>query len=85
MRTLNVELITPERTFLSTKAEFVVLPGISGDLGILPGHISLTTLLKPGAMKLDIEGVQKRLIISTGIARVEPEFVKVFSPVIRYA
>ncbi|HON12029.1 MAG: ATP synthase F1 subunit epsilon [Fibrobacter sp.] len=85
MRTINIEFITPERTFLSTQAQFVVLPGISGELGILPGHVRLTSLLKPGIVKVDMEEIVRKLVISNGVARVEPDYIKVFSPTIRWA
>jgi F-type H+-transporting ATPase subunit epsilon len=48
--TIRLELVTPERLLLSEDVEEVVVPGVEGELGILPGHTSLLSSLRIGEM-----------------------------------
>ncbi|MEN2494926.1 MAG: ATP synthase epsilon chain [Hyphomicrobiaceae bacterium hypho_1] len=48
MNDFNFELVSPERVLLSSRVEHVVLPGIEGQLGVLPGHLPSLVILKPG-------------------------------------
>ena len=49
---LNLEIITPTDIVLSTPVTMVVVPGIEGDMGILPGHIALVSILRPGVINI---------------------------------
>ncbi|MGJ3243363.1 MAG: F0F1 ATP synthase subunit epsilon [Opitutales bacterium] len=49
---LRLEIVTPERTVYSSTAESVVLPTLQGEIGVLPGHIPLVTLVKPGEIEV---------------------------------
>ena len=48
-KTLKVDVVNAEESLFSGNAEFVALPGIEGELGILPGHTPLITLIRPGS------------------------------------
>ena len=48
------EIITPEKKLFSSKANFVVLPGSEGELGVLPNHAALLSPLKCGVVKIVI-------------------------------
>ena len=50
MDKIVLEIVTPERKVLSKEVDEVTLPGAAGELGILPGHTELLTLLKPGRL-----------------------------------
>jgi F-type H+-transporting ATPase subunit epsilon len=50
MDKLLLEIVTPERKVLSKEVDEVTLPGAEGELGILPGHTELLTLLRPGRL-----------------------------------
>lgn len=84
MKTIQVEIITPEKLFLKDNFEFVVLPGHSGELGILPGHARLFSLLKQGTIRLVHGESNKKVSINTGVAYVEPEKIKVISSLVRW-
>ena len=45
---LDLQIITPDKTAISEKAEMVTLPGIEGQMGILPNHVPLLTQMVPG-------------------------------------
>ena len=48
MATIKVDVVSAEESIFSGDAELVSLPGKSGELGILPGHVPLITLIRPG-------------------------------------
>lgn len=50
MDKLLLEIVTPERKVLSREVDEVTLPGAQGELGILPGHTELLTLVRPGRL-----------------------------------
>jgi F-type H+-transporting ATPase subunit epsilon len=85
MKTIKVEIITPDKLFLKEDFEFVVLPGESGELGILPGHSRLFSLLKQGTVRLVSGEITKKYVINSGVAYVEPSTIKILSSIVRPA
>nr|AOM64509.1 ATP synthase CF1 epsilon subunit [Riquetophycus sp.] len=69
--TLNIRVIAPDKTVWDIKAEEVILPSSTGQLGILTGHIPLLTALDIGVMRVRIEKEWKPLILLGGFAEVE--------------
>src|SRR5690625_7047475 len=51
MATLQVDVVSAERSLFSGEVKFVALPGEVGELGILPGHTPLITRIRPGTVK----------------------------------
>jgi F-type H+-transporting ATPase subunit epsilon len=49
---LRLEIVTPERTVYSSTADSVVLPTTQGEIGVLPGHIPLVTIVSPGEIEV---------------------------------
>tara|TARA_B100001057_G_scaffold264771_1_gene265001 strand:- start:5179 stop:5553 length:375 start_codon:yes stop_codon:yes gene_type:complete len=49
----NFKVVTPERTFIEGEASMVVLPGIEGDIGILPDHSNIITSIRPGFVNIE--------------------------------
>ena len=83
MKTIPCEIMTPEKVYLREETEFVVAPGYSGELGILPGHTRLLAQLSPGNVHLVKGRETKRFVISAGFIYIEPTAVKIFTPVVR--
>jgi len=52
--TLHVDVVSAEEQIYSGEAEFVVLPGMMGELGIYPRHTPLFTQIKPGAVRIKV-------------------------------
>ena len=48
---LDLSIVTPEKTVFSESVENVYLPGVDGELGVLPMHAGLMTALKPGELR----------------------------------
>jgi F-type H+-transporting ATPase subunit epsilon len=83
MKTVPCEIVTPEKVMLREEAEFIVAPGYSGELGILPGHTRLLAQLVPGNVRIVKGTVTKGFTISAGFISIEPGSVKIFSPMVR--
>jgi F-type H+-transporting ATPase subunit epsilon len=79
--TVHVDVVSAEEKIFSGLAEFVVLPGEVGELGILPGHMPLMTRIRPGAVRLKLPGqVDEELIfVAGGILEVQPGLVTVLA------
>ena len=67
--TLKLEIVTPAGTVYSEDVEMVTLPGVAGQMGIYPRHVSLMTQLVPGEMIVRKEG--RDVFIATGEGLIE--------------
>jgi len=78
--TIHVDVVSAEELIFSGLAEFVVLPGEAGELGILPGHMPLMTRIKPGAVRVKLPGDKEELIfVAGGLLEVQPGLVTVLA------
>ena len=79
--TIHVDVVSAEESIFSGEAQFVVLPGESGELGIYPRHTPLITRIKPGTVRiLPPEGGEEQLIfVAGGILEVQPKGVTVLA------
>ncbi|MGE0101128.1 MAG: F0F1 ATP synthase subunit epsilon [Blastocatellales bacterium] len=78
---IKLEVLTPERLVLSVSVDEVVIPGLNGELGILPNHTALISQLKTGILTYRSGGDKKLLHVSGGFAEVLPDQVSVLSDV----
>ena len=66
--TIQLDIVTPEKKIFSDKGiESVTVPGIEGDMGILPNHIPIITFLKSGKIIIETSGKQLSYFISDGV------------------
>lgn len=80
MAMLQVDVVSAEKSMFSGEAKFVVLPGESGELGILPGHTPLISRIRPGTMKIELaDGSEELIFVAGGILEVQPGKVTVLS------
>jgi F-type H+-transporting ATPase subunit epsilon len=79
--TVHVDVVSAEESIFSGLAEFVVLPGQAGELGILPGHMPLMTTIKPGAVrvKLPQQDQEELIFVAGGVLEVQPGLVTVLA------
>lgn len=78
--TIHVDVVSAEASIFSGLVEFVVLPGESGELGIMPGHMPLMTRIKPGAVRLHLPDKREELIfVAGGLLEVQPGLVTVLA------
>ena len=74
---LKIRVITPDRIVWNTSADEVVLPGLTGQLGILTNHVPLITSLDIGVLRVRVDGAWKPLVVFGGFAQVEGDEVTV--------
>lgn len=76
---LTLELVTPEKVAMSAPADFVVLPALNGEMGVLPGHQSFLVQLSPGEVRVTAGEEVKRFAVSGGFAEVKNDVVSLFA------
>ena len=76
---LNLEVVTPHRTVLVKDVDSVTLPGIEGELGILPEHIPLLTTLDTGIVTYSSSGKTQSIAVHWGYAQVDGNSVSVLA------
>ena len=79
--TIHVDVVSAEEAIFSGEAEFVVLPGEAGELGIYPRHTPLITRIRPGAVRIvPAGGGEEQLIfVAGGILEVQPKLITVLA------
>jgi F-type H+-transporting ATPase subunit epsilon len=79
--TIHVDVVSAEESIYSGDAEFVVLPGIMGELGIYPKHTPLVTQIKPGVVRIKVPGQAEEQIVFVqgGFLEIQPDVVTVLS------
>ncbi len=82
---LHVEVVTAERELYNGDATMVIAPGSEGQLGILPQHAALLTMLKPGAMRIRLNDAEEPLFVSGGFLEVNHDVVTVLADTAEYA
>lgn len=68
--TLKLEIVTPDGVVLSDDVELVTLPGIEGQLGILPHHVRLMTRIVPGEILVRRNGQDNYFAVGGGLVEV---------------
>jgi len=79
--TIRVDVVSAEEQIFSGDAEFVVLPGEAGELGIYPRHTPLITRIRPGAVRIKSAGKadEDLIFVAGGILEVQPTAVTVLA------
>jgi F-type H+-transporting ATPase subunit epsilon len=79
--TITVDVVSAEEQIFSGEAEFVVLPGVDGELGIFPRHTPLFTQIKPGAVRIKVPGqaAEELVFVQGGFLEVQPHKVTVLA------
>lgn len=81
MARLKFEIVTAERLVYSEDVDIVIAPGIEGQLGILPNHAPLLTMLQPGELVVRKEGEEAAMFVSGGFLEVMQNRVTVLADV----
>ena len=78
---LQLEVVTPERRVLNEAVDMVTVPGLGGELGILPGHAAMISQLQTGVLSYTKAGVLSQLHVSGGFIEVRNDRVSVLAEV----
>jgi F-type H+-transporting ATPase subunit epsilon len=81
MITMRVDVVSAEELIFSGQAEFVALPGVCGELGIMPRHTPLLTQIKPGAVRIKQPDKEQEevIFVQGGFLEVQPNYVTVLA------
>jgi len=74
---LNIRVLTPDRVICSTTADEVVLPGLTGQIGVLEGHAALITALDTGLLRIKLDQKWTPIILCGGLAEIDKNRVTV--------
>jgi len=81
---LQLDVITPERRLLSEQVDSVTVPGLGGELGILPGHTPLISQLQTGVLSFTRGNETRRLLVSGGFLEVNDDRVSVLADIAEF-
>lgn len=77
--TIRCEIVSQDRTVFQGDVDMVLLPGMAGEMGILPEHAPVLTLLKYGVIKVRHREGEELFAVSGGMAEVQPDIVTVLA------
>jgi F-type H+-transporting ATPase subunit epsilon len=77
--TIRCEIVSQDRTVFQGDVDIVILPGVAGEMGILPHHAPVLTILKYGVIKIRKQGKEELFAVAGGMAEVQPEVVTILA------
>lgn len=84
MTVMQVEVVSNQENIFSGEASFVVVPTVQGELGIYPRHEPIMSLVRPGALRLQVPGQQEEVLVavSGGVLEVQPDKLTVLADIV---
>lgn len=79
-----LRIITPDRIFYENQVEMVEFNTTEGEIGVLPGHIPLTVIVKPGILTITESEEERLAALHSGFAEILPERVTILAEVIEW-
>lgn len=76
---IRCEIVSQDRMVYEGDADIVVLPGMDGEMGVLPHHAPLLTTLKFGLIKVRAKGEEQVFTVAGGVAEIQPDIVTVLA------
>jgi F-type H+-transporting ATPase subunit epsilon len=76
--TLKLRIVTPETTY-TEEVDMITLPGVDGQMGLLPGHIRMMTQMVPGELIVHKDGRDRFLAVGEGLVEVSSERVDILT------
>lgn len=77
--TIHCDIVSQDRQVFSGEADVIVVPGASGEMGILPHHAPLLSTLKYGVVKVRLLGKEELFTVAGGIVEVQPDNVTIMA------
>ena len=74
---MDIRVLTPDRVICSTTANEVILPGLTGQVGVLDGHTALITALDTGLLRIKLDEKWTPIILCGGLAEIDQNRVTV--------
>jgi F-type H+-transporting ATPase subunit epsilon len=76
---IRCEIVSQDRQVFSGDADMIIVPGIQGEMGILPNHAPLLSTLKFGVLRVRYQGQEEIFTIAGGVIEVQPDLVTVMA------
>jgi len=76
---LQLEIVTPEAKVFSDEVDSVVIPGMTGEAGLLPNHAPLVTTLQPGELRYMKSGQEEAFAIGEGFVEISADRVSIMT------
>jgi len=76
---IKFEITTPERVVYSEEIEEAIIPTMNGEIGVLPNHIPLVSILKAGELRIKKNGEEESIAVSGGFIEVRPNKVVILA------
>jgi F-type H+-transporting ATPase subunit epsilon len=76
---IRCEIVSQDRMVFEGNADLVLVPGVNGEMGILPNHAPLLSTLRFGVLKVRYQGEEQVFTIAGGIVEVQPDLVTVLA------
>ncbi len=80
----TLKIITPERTFYEGSVRMVEFNTVEGEIGVLPGHIPMTVIVKPGVLTITEEAGEKHAALHAGFAEILQHQVTILAEIIEW-
>jgi F-type H+-transporting ATPase subunit epsilon len=77
--TIRCEIVSQDRTVFQGDVDIVILPGVAGEMGILPHHAPVLAILKYGVIKIRHNGKEELFTVAGGLAEVQPDIVTILA------
>jgi F-type H+-transporting ATPase subunit epsilon len=78
---LQLEIVTPEKKAFSGEVDSVVIPAANGEMGVLPGHMPLMTMLEPGHLQTIVGDKKEFLAVGNGFVEITAHKVVILTDV----
>lgn len=78
---INLKITTPRGVKFVEEADMIIMRCIDGDLGVLPGHAPVSTVLGDGTLRIYNGGIEKKLALFGGIAEIEDTRVNILTTI----
>ena len=77
--TIRCEIVSQDRLVFEGDADIVIIPGVNGEMGILPNHAPLLSTMVMGVIKVRFSGQEEIFTITGGVVEVQPDLVTVLA------
>ncbi len=84
MEEFKLRIITPDRVFYEKNIEMVEFNTTEGEIGVLPGHIPMTVIVKPGILTITEENEKKEAALHAGFAEILPDGVTILAEIVEW-
>lgn len=83
-KSFQLRIVTPDRIFYEGEVSMVEFNTTEGEIGVLPGHIPMTVIVKPGVLVISEEEGVKQAALHSGFAEILPEGVTILAEIVEW-